>query len=66
MPSDEVRVINSKLKTLKKAFDRNEELMQQAAINYENLVAQKESLQVTMEDLRKTRAELRQKKNVSD
>jgi len=63
MASDEARVINSKLKTLKKAFERNEELMQQAAINYEDLIAQKETLQATMEHLRKSRLEMKQKKN---
>ena len=51
----------ARLKTLKKELARNEELMQEAAISYEDLVAEKESLLSTMENLRKSRAaEIRQ------
>ena len=46
-----------RLKALRKELDRNEELMQQAAISYEDLVAEKEALQSAMENLRKSRAE---------
>ena len=51
----------ARLRTLKKELARNEELMQEAAISYEDLVAEKEALQSAMENLRKSRAaEIRQ------
>ena len=53
--------INSRLKNLKKELDRNEELMRKAAISYEDLVAVKESLLSTMEDLKRTQKEMRQR-----
>ena len=65
MAADEDRVINTKLKTLKRAFERNEELMQEAAVKYEDLMAEKETLQLTMDHLRKSRFEVKQKKNGS-
>lgn len=52
--------IQTKLKNLKKEFDRNETQMREAAIHYENLVAEKESLTSAMADLKKARAEARQ------
>jgi hypothetical protein len=59
MATNEEQEFNSKLKLLKKEFDRNEELMRQAAISYEDLMAEKDSLQSTMESLRKSRKEMR-------
>jgi len=53
--------INSRLKNLKKELDRNEELMRKAAISYEDLIAVKESLLSTMEDLKRTQKEMRQR-----
>jgi hypothetical protein len=63
MATNEERVINSRLKMLKKELDRNEELMKQAAISYEDLVAEKESLQSTIEGLRKSRKEMRERES---
>jgi len=59
MATDEERKINSRLKSLKKELNRNEELMRQAAISYEDLMAEKEALQSTIEDLRKSRKTVR-------
>ena len=61
MATNEERRIQSKLKTLKKELDRNEELMRKAAISYEDLIAVKESLLSTMEDLKRTQKEMRQR-----
>lgn len=60
MPTNEKREIEVRLKSLKKELDRNEELMRQAAISYEDLIAEKESLISTMENLKKSRKELRE------
>lgn len=54
------REIQSKLRTLKKDIDRNEERMRKAAIDYENLIAEKESLSAAVADLKRTQAERRQ------
>jgi len=48
------------LKVLKKELDRNEQLMREAAISYEDLMAEKESLRSTIENLRKARKEMRE------
>jgi len=60
-----MREINSKLKLLKKELNRNEELMRQAAISYEDLIAQKESLRSTIDELRKSRKEIREQETSS-
>jgi len=59
MATNEERQINSRLKVLKKELDRNEQLMREAAISYEDLMAEKESLRSTIENLRKARKEMR-------
>ena len=64
MATDEERKINSKLKSLKKELNRNEELMRQAAISYEDLMAEKDALRTTIEDLRKTRKAVRDKREL--
>ncbi len=63
MATNEMRQINSKLKLLKKELNRNEELMRQAAISYEDLMAEKDSLRSTIEGLRKSRKEMRDQKS---
>lgn len=60
MATNEVREMSSKLKVLKKELNRNEELMRQAAISYEDLMAEKESLRSTIDSLRKSRNEIRE------
>lgn len=60
MATKEDHEITAQLNDLKKEIDRNEELMRQAAIAYEDLVAEKQSLQSSLEDLQKTRAEIRE------
>ena len=59
MGTREDREIQAKLKNLKKDMDRNEERMRQAAIDYESLVAQKESLSAAVEELKRERVERR-------
>jgi len=54
MATNEERRIQSKLKTLKKELDRNEGLMRLAAISCEDLMAEKESLQATIQRLQKS------------
>jgi hypothetical protein len=60
MPTNEQREIDARLRSLKKELDRNEELMKQAAISYEDLMAERDSLRSTLEDLKKSRKEIRQ------
>jgi len=57
MGTREDREIQEKLNNLKKDMDRNEERMRKAAIDYEDLVAEKESLSAAVADLKKARAE---------
>jgi chromosome segregation ATPase len=65
MVTKEEREIKAKLKILKKGFDQNERLMREAATAYEDLLAQKETLQSSIEELRKCRAELKQQRALS-
>lgn len=59
MGTNHDKEIQAKLKSLKKEYDRNEARMRQAAINYENLIAEKDALLSTITNLKKTRAERR-------
>ena len=54
-PRDEDR--EAKLRQLQKQFDKNEELMRQAAIKYKDLVAAKEDLLANMAALKKSRGQ---------
>jgi predicted nucleic acid-binding Zn-ribbon protein len=59
--TSEERKISARLKSLKKELDRNEELMRQAAISYEDLMAERASLQSSIDSVRKSRKELRER-----
>lgn len=59
MGTREDREIEAKLKNLRKDMDRNEEQMRKAAIDYEDLVAEKESLSAAVDDLKKARDDRR-------
>ena len=59
MGTREDREIQAKLKSLRKNIDRNEELMRKAAIDYELLVAEKETLSAAVAELKKGRTEKR-------
>jgi multidrug resistance efflux pump len=61
MVTNQQREIQSKLKMLRKELDRNEELMRHAAISYEDLMAAKETLQLTIDGLRKSQKEMRER-----
>jgi len=59
MGTREDQEIQAKLRNLKKDMDRNEERMRKAAIDYEDLVAEKESLSAAVEDLKRARTDRR-------
>jgi len=60
MATKEQREITVRLKNLRKEIARNEELMCKAAIAYEDLVAEKQSLESNLDELQKAREEMRQ------
>ena len=64
MATIEDQEIEAKLKALHEDFDRNEELMRQAARKYEDLVAEKEMISGAIGELKKQRAEGRKKVKV--
>jgi len=53
------RDIDVRLKQLKKEFERNEQLMRKAALDYEDLVAAKEDLATSINELKKSRTQKR-------
>lgn len=53
------REIQAKLRNLKKDMDRNEERMRKAATDYQDLVAEKETLMAAVAELQKEQTEKR-------
>jgi len=55
MPTRQDSEIRAKLRNLKKNIERNEEQMRKAAIDYEGLLAERETLSAAVADLKQAR-----------
>lgn len=60
MPTAEDRELQAKLENLQSEFERTQERMRQAAIDYENLIVHKQTLVAEIEELKAQAAKRRQ------